>query len=107
MALPIVLVQAGIILEDSFTRATVMMLVLEMVLQLRCPVEMDVAVLAVIVVRTLDVMFFEPQPRRKVFLTLLAQPVKARVPNMLVVSRPEPEFTVTTTTVRHLLSYTL
>jgi len=106
MALPIVLVQAEIILEDSFTRATVMMLVLEMVLQLICPVEMDVAVLAVIVVRTLDVMFFEPQLRREVFLTLLAPPVKARAPNMLVVSRPEPEFTVTRITIRHLLSCT-
>jgi hypothetical protein len=51
------------------------MLDLIMILQPRCEVEVDVAVLAVMMVRALNVMFFEPQPRSKVILTIVAYPV--------------------------------
>lgn len=67
--------QANLILEDSVTGTAVIMLDLVMILQPRCEVEVDVAVLAVMVVRALDVMFFEPQPRGKVILTIVAYPV--------------------------------
>jgi hypothetical protein len=77
MTLPVVLMQANLILEDSVTGTAVIMLDLVMILQLRCEVEVDVAVLAVMVVRALNVMFFAPQPRSKVILTIVAYPVTA------------------------------
>jgi hypothetical protein len=62
----------------------------------------NVAVLAVMMVRALNIMFFEPPPRSKVIVTIVAYPVTARVLDMLVVSRPGVEITVTAITIGHL-----
>lgn len=65
---------------------------------------MDVAILAVVVVGALNVVFFAPQPRPKVDLTIFAFPVIRGVPDMLVVSRPRVEVAVTAITISHLLN---
>lgn len=61
---------------------------------------MDVAILAVGMVGALNVMFFECSQRFKIGfrVTMLAFPVIAGIPDMLVVSRPGAEVAVTAIT---------
>lgn len=67
---------------------------------------MDVAILAAGMVGALNVMFFECSQRFKIGfrVTMLAFPVIAGIPDMLVVSRPGAEVAVTAITmISHLL----
>lgn len=66
---------------------------------------MQVAILAVGMAGTLNVVFFECPQRFKigVIVTLPAFPMIGGVPHVLVVKRPAPEGAVTATTISHLL----
>lgn len=62
------------------------MMVAIVVTEIRPARKMLVAVLAVVVVRTLHPVFFETLPRREVYATVIAEVVTRGVANVLTVS---------------------
>lgn len=77
------------------------MIVAIVVNEIRPARKMLVAVLAVIVVRTLHPVFFETPPRREVYTTVIAEIVTRGVANVLTVSIVGGEITIAAIAVAH------
>ena len=84
--LTIVLLQTIIIDEESFTRWTIMMRIVVVILQFTKVVEMIIATLAIWVARTLNPMFFQPSPSWKVLRAIIADVVTRGIRFMSVKS---------------------
>ena len=86
--LTIMLLQTILIDKDLIARRTIPVAVFVMVFQVTEVIEMIVAILAIRVARTLNPVFFQPHPGRKVLRTILADVVMRRIGFMLIEGRP-------------------
>ena len=99
--LTIMLLQTILIDEDLIARPTIPVAVFVMVFQVTEVVEMIVAILAIRVVRTLNPVFFQSRPGRKVLRTILADVVIWRIGFMSIEGRPRSKQAVASFTVSH------
>lgn len=96
-----VLLQTILVGEDPFTTRTIIVGVFVMILQFAKVVEMFIAMLAIWVTRTLNPMFFQPQPGWKVLRASIASVVTGGIVYMLMKSRPRSKRTFAAFAVGH------
>jgi len=99
--LTIVLVQTKLVDKDPIASGTIRVALFVVVLQLAGVVEMFVAILTIVVVRTLNPMFFEPRPGWKVLGATMADIVMRRIVSMSTESRPRSKIAVASFAIGH------